>query len=118
MDLKNIILLSGRPSSGKTQMLIDYANMHPNTTLFISQETTNEGLRARELSSSVDYRDSFEAIDFAKYETLCIDNLEVFVKEDLKQFLMRAMEKEKRIVLTSHMRRNGKVSYLFEELCA
>ena len=54
MDLKNIILLSGRPGSGKTQMLIDYANMHPNTTLCISQESTKEELRARGLSSLVD----------------------------------------------------------------
>jgi len=98
-------------------MLIDYANMHPNTTLFMSQESTNEELRTREHSSLVDYRDSFEAIDFTKYETLCIENLEVFAKEDLKQFLMKAMEKEKRIVLASHMRRNGKVSDLLEELC-
>lgn len=117
MDLKNHILLSGRPASGKTQMLIAYANMYPATTLFISQEVTNEAMRKRGLSDLVDYKDSFEDIDFEKYKTLCIDYLELFEKEDLKQFMVRAIEKDKRIILASHMRRDGRINNnIFEEI--
>lgn len=116
MDLKNHILLSGRPASGKTQMLIAYANMYPATTLFISQELTNEAMRKRGLSDLVDYKDSFEDIDFEKYKTLCIDYLELFEKENLKQFIVRAIEKDKRIILASQMRRDGRIRNIFEEI--
>ena len=38
MKCENIILLAGRPASGKTEMMIAYANQFPKTTLVLSEE--------------------------------------------------------------------------------
>jgi len=39
------LLITGRPASGKTELLVAFANMHPKTTLFFSEECTEEMLK-------------------------------------------------------------------------
>lgn len=116
MKLKNVILLSGRPDSGKTEMLIAYANLYPRSTLFISLESSQEELIARGLKDEIKYLDMIENIDLAEYETVCIDYFELFNKEDIKQFISSLIERNLRVILATHMRRNGKVNDLFEQL--
>lgn len=39
------LLITGRPASGKTELLVAFANMHPKTTLFLSEECTEDLLK-------------------------------------------------------------------------
>jgi len=39
------LLITGQPASGKTELLVAFANMHPKTTLFYSEECTEEMLK-------------------------------------------------------------------------
>lgn len=117
---KNVILLSGRPGSGKTQMLIAYANLYPTTTVIISEESTKEQLEKRGLNSlvkvlrAVEYNpDQFNN----SLSTVCIDYLELFDKNVLKKIVMDTIRLNIKIVLLSQMKRNGEINNFFADLC-
>lgn len=114
--LKNVVLLSGRPASGKTQILIAYANSYPETTLFISNETTREQLTQRGLDKKIAYCTAFDKIDIAKFETICIDYLELFDKDAIMQFITKALESSIRVVVATQMKRNGATNNIFENI--
>ena len=84
------LLIIGRPASGKTELLIALANMHPKTTLFLSQESDEELLKEQrnlsELVKVVD-RESFDLKDLHNYETLCIDYLELLDSDFVKELM-------------------------------
>lgn len=50
MKCENIILLAGRPASGKTEMMIAYANQFPNSKLVLSEEYNPQSLVQRGLN--------------------------------------------------------------------
>lgn len=118
MSLNNIILLSGRPENGNTQMLIAYANMHPASTLYISLACTHELLLSKGLKPEVVVIDKVPLKDalIDNYETICIDYLEVGNKDDIKKFILKVLKKNKKVILASWMKRYGKVSDIFEEI--
>lgn len=118
MSLNNIILLSGRPENGNTQMLIAYANMHPTTTLYISLASTHGLLLSKGLKPEVVVIDKVPLKDalIDNYETICIDYLEVGNKDDIKKFILKELKKNKKVILASKMKRYGKVSDIFEEI--
>lgn len=116
MDLNNIILLSGTPTSRNTEMLIAYANMYPATTLYISLKCTHELLLSKGLKSEVAVIDKVPIKDtiLDNYETFCIDYLEVGNKVDIEKFIIKKLKKNKKVILASQMERYGKVSNIFE----
>lgn len=118
---KNVILLAGRTASGKTSMLISYANTYPNSTLFISAESSNDFLINKGLNKDIAYfdgtnKDELLNINLTKYETICIDYLELFNKEIIKNFIDYLLCEEKRIVVATQMRPNGIIDNIFEKL--
>lgn len=119
-SFKNVILLSGRVASGKTEMLIAYANIYPKSTLFISSESPREVLINRGLKNEVAYIDgldnSLENIDLSQYETVCIDYLELFNANVVKKILAVAMNKNLRVIVATQMKRNGEINNIFKQI--
>lgn len=116
MNLSNIILLAGRPGSGKTEMLIAYANLYPKTTLFISNESTQETLINRGLSKEITYYNNFENVDLSTYKILCIDYLELFDQELIQKVITNALEQKLRIIVATQMKRNGEINNIFGQI--
>ena len=104
----NFILLSGRPGSGKTEMLIAYANMYPNTTLILSEENIKEGLVDRKLSEKVTVTDSqgFKNIDMSKYDTVCIDYLELVDYGLIDKIIKESARLNIRLIILTQLDRN------------
>ncbi len=102
------LLITGRPGSGKSELLIAYANMHPKTTLFLSDESTEEFLKQqRGLDAQLKVIDSkdFDTSILNGYETLCVDYLEL-LSEDMIQKLLKILEDNNhRVILTSQVKR-------------
>jgi len=103
---ENYILLSGRPGTGKTKMLIAYANQYPKTTLMFSEEHTIEGLRKLGLDHNVDVVDksNFDISIASKYDTICIDYIQVFDKNYIKEIIKNLMKTNIRIIAVSQMK--------------
>lgn len=102
------LLITGRPGSGKTEMLMALANRHPQTTLFLSEEYDKATLRDRR---GLDRRvkivtcEEFLTDEVSDYETLCIDYLELLSNEALER-IEDLIEKEcLHIVAASQVRR-------------
>jgi predicted ATP-dependent serine protease len=104
----NVILLSGRPGSGKTVMLIAYANMYPKTTLILSEESTKETLVSLNLLKDVDVvnESNFNNIDISKYDTICIDYLELFNKIFINEKIKLITELNLRLIILTQLDRN------------
>ena len=113
-QLNNVILLSGRVGSGKTEMLIAYANLYPKATLFISNESSKEKLCDRGLNECIVYSDSLDNLNISLYETVCIDYLELFGMEAIKKFISNVVSQNKRIIVASQMKRSGEINNVFE----
>lgn len=101
------LLITGRPGSGKSELLIAYANMYPKTTLFLSDESTEEFLKQqRGLDAQLKVIDSkdFDTSMLNGYETLCVDYLEL-LSEDMIQKLFKILEDNNhRVILTSQVK--------------
>ena len=104
----NFILLSGRPCSGKTEMLIAYANMYPSTTLILSEENTRESLIDKKLSEKVIVTDSqgFKNIDMSKYNTVCIDYLELMDYSLIDKIIKEIVRLNIRLIILTQLDRN------------
>jgi len=112
------ILLAGRAGTGKTQMLIAYANFYPATTLILSEESTKERLIKLGLDKKVDVvdLDNFNISKISKYETICIDYVELFDEEYLKDLMMKLMKANIRIIAVTHMRaKSYEIKNIFQE---
>lgn len=119
----NIILLSGRPGSGKTAMMIAYANMYPKTTLILSEENTKDMLICKNLSRDVNVvnADSFKNVDILAYDTICIDYLELFDKDFINKKIKSIMEQNIRLIVLTQLDRNYNIRFnpfkkLFENI--
>lgn len=118
MECKNIILLAGRPGSGKTDMIITYANQYPLSTLIVSEESTVLDLQERGLDSCVHviHQENYRSVDLTMYTTICIDYLELFDQNVVKNMILEAVKLNMRIILVSHMRKNCLINNIFDKL--
>ena len=105
---KNVILLSGRPGSGKTEMMIAYANIYPNSTLVISEESSNKELLKRNLSKEIQVigEDDFQNINLLEYTTICIDYYELFNRDLINTIIQDIIKLDIRLVLLTQLNRN------------
>jgi len=114
------LLITGRPASGKTEVLIAFANMHPKTTLFFSEECTENLLKEQKgLTKLVKIVDSsnFMNEDIQKYTTLCIDYLELLSTEMLHQIMQIVKRNAIQVIATSQVKRgNNEVTDRIESL--
>jgi len=118
MNEKNL-LITGRPASGKTEILIAIANMHPSNTLFWSEESSEIQLKEeKNLSHLVKVVDSksFNLEELKNYETICIDYLELLDNYSIKELMKIVKMNKKRIIATSQVRR-GKNELLDRMQC-
>jgi len=101
------LLITGRPASGKTELLIAYANMHSKTTLFLSEEMTEVDLKQRELNADVKVIDSQQLrnVNLEDYHTLCIDYLELLSDDTLQELIKIIKANRVRVIITSQVRR-------------
>lgn len=102
------LLITGRPASGKTEVLIAIANMHPSTTLFLSEEFREEELKGqRNLSNIVKVIDSesFDVKELHNYETLCVDYLELLDNELIINLINIIQMNTIRVIAASQVRR-------------
>lgn len=102
------LLITGRPASGKTEVLIAIANMHPSNTLFLSNESSDSELKEqRNLSKLVKVVDSksFNLKELHNYETICVDYLEVLDDGLIVDLIDLIHKNSIRIILTSQVRR-------------
>ena len=98
---KKVITLAGSPGSGKTEMVIQYCNKFPIKTLLLTMQYCREIALERGLNKEVDsiHHNNLDEIDISKYETICIDNLQLFEKEVLNPFLTKAFDANIRVVI-------------------
>ena len=118
MKCENIILLAGRPASGKTEMMIAYANQFPKTTLVLSEEYNQQSLVQRGLNNiiKVTSQDEFYKVNLENYKTLCIDYLELFDQNKIVNIIETANEKKLRIILLSMMNRQCDINNLLSNV--
>ncbi|WP_151900464.1 DnaB-like helicase C-terminal domain-containing protein [Sulfurimonas hydrogeniphila] len=108
--VSNVILLSGRPASGKTAMMIAYANIYPKSTMVLTQENSKEQLLNRGLSKEIiviDDIEIFKSVSISKYETLCIDYIDLLDNEFIIKYIYPLINTKLRIIALQQMDRNG-----------
>ena len=118
MKCENIILLAGRPASGKTEMMIAYANQFPNSTLVLSEEYNPQSLVQRGLNHIIKVisQDEFYKVNLENYKTLCIDYLELFDQNKIINIIETANEKKLRIILLSMMNRQCDINNILSNI--
>ena len=122
---QNYIVLAGRPGSGKTEMLITYANQYPDRTLFFSLEISRDDLRNRGLNRSVKVIENITEFDIKEinnFDTICIDYIQLLSKEYIYDLMKKLMQMDIRIILASQMRRNIEIHEnpfedVFNDIC-
>jgi len=116
MNHKEYLLLAGRPNSGKTEIMIHYANQYPLTTLFISEEYAPNTLYRRGLSNHVRVigSESLNNVKFNNYKTICIDYLQLFEKDIIQTLLKKLAQMDVRIILASSVHQNTQIDNLFK----
>ena len=115
---EKLILLSGRPGSGKTELIICYANKYPKSTLFLVEEYSPTIIYKRGLDKSIKVinLDEFNSIELSTFKTICIDYIELFNTSILKLVIKKCINQNVRIIGLTQMRRDFKVNNIFEEL--
>jgi len=100
------IHLAGRTASGKTEMILAYANQYPKTTLILSKEYSKEWIQeSRNINKDVKVVKTLDGIDISKFDTICIDYAELFDYDYLQDLVKTLMELDIRIIVASHMKR-------------
>ncbi len=102
------LLITGRPASGKTEILIAFANMHPKTTLFLSEECTEDLLKNKKgLNELVKVVNSSEFTyeETQNYTSLCVDYLELLSDETLQKIIKTIKQSNLQVIVTSQVKR-------------
>ncbi len=109
------IIISGRPGSGKTEIIVSFCNMHPSSTLLIAEEYDADSIRKRGLSRDVKVMGIEEAmaISVFGYKTICIDYIELIEKDLLEKLIAKAKSENIRLIAVSQMRRDYQVNNPF-----
>jgi predicted ATP-dependent serine protease len=116
---ENYLLISGRPGSGKTEMLICYANQFPEKTLILSNEYSKQTIQKRGLDTNVEVTDQngYDKINILEFDTICIDYIEVFEKNFIANVIKEIINLDIRIIAVSQMSRSdySVLNNVFEE---
>jgi len=102
------LLITGRPASGKTEILIAFANMFPKTTLFLSEECTEDLLKNKKgLNELVKVVNSSEFTyeETQNYTSLCVDYLELLSDETLQKIIKTIKQSNLQVIVTSQVKR-------------
>ena len=102
------ILVTGRPASGQTEIIVAITNRYPETTLLLSQQNSPEYLiKARGLDKNVKVvtAEEFMHENLSKYQTICIDCLEMLPTETIVRIMELVQEDRMRIILVSYVLR-------------
>ena len=102
------LLITGRPASGKTEILIAFANMYPKTTLFLSEECTENLLKNKKgLNELVKVVNSSEFTyeETQNYTSLCVDYLELLSDETLQKIITTIKQSNLQVIVTSQVKR-------------
>lgn len=102
------LLITGRPASGKTEILIAFANMYPKTTLFLSEESTEDLLKNKKgLNELVKVVNSSEFTyeETQNYTSLCVDYLELLSDETLQKIIKTIKQSNLQVIVTSQVKR-------------
>ena len=112
MDNK-FLLISGRPGSGKTDLMIYYANQFPETTLILSEESTKKQLQKKGLKETVLVvgKKKFTTMNVNKFDTVCIDYIELFDNDFIKNYIEPLKNADIRMIVIDQMRRDGSVHH-------
>ncbi len=112
MDNK-FLLISGRPGSGKTDLMIHYANQYPETTLILSEESTKKQLQKKGLKETVKVvgKKKFININVNKYDAVCIDYIELFDNNFIKNYIEPLKNTDIRMIVIDQMRGDGSVHH-------
>jgi len=104
---ENYLLISGRTGAGKTELLMAYVNLHPEGTLIISEEYSDETIKKRGLNPLVKVISAkgFDTINIQNYTTVCIDYVEIFEKEFIESLLEQIMDTDTQIVAVTQMKK-------------
>ncbi len=102
------ILISGRPGSGKTELVLHYCNAYPEKTLLLAEEYSKEYIIERGLNSEVTVatQKEFDVIELEKFNTIVIEYIELFDKSIIQDIVKKALCNNMRIIVVSHMKRN------------
>ena len=97
------LLISGRSSAAKTELLIAYANLYPKNTIILSCEDIR--LKERGLDPNVTVVDieKLDNIDFSTCNTFCIDYVELFDNFFINDWIKKLMNMDIRIIAISQM---------------
>lgn len=119
--MQNIVLILGRPGSGKSEQLISYANVHKDETLFISFENDATKLyNDRHLDTSIKVINSIDNVCNEltdSYTTICIDYLELISNFDsFKEMLLFAHKNRIRVNIASQLKRDFQYSPVAKKL--
>lgn len=116
---ENYLLISGRPGSGKTEMLICYANQFPEKTLILSNKYSKQTIQKRGLDTNVEVTDQngYDKINILEFDTICIDYIEVFEKNFIANVIKEIINLDIRIIAVSQMSRSdySVLNNVFEE---
>ena len=113
--MEKFILVSGRPGTGKTELILHYCNKYPETTLLLAAEYSEKYIKERGLSDKVKVigKDEFYNVELSKYKSICIDYIELFDENFLRDVIEKSLEKNIRIIALSQMRRNFEINNIF-----
>jgi len=119
--MQNIVLILGRPGSGKSEQLISYANVHKDETLFISFENDATKLyNNRYLDNSIKVINSIDNVCNEltdSHKTICVDYLELISDFDsFKKMLLFANENKIRVNIASQLKRDFQYSPVAKKL--
>ncbi len=108
---ENYILLAGHPGSGKTELLIAYANQYPSTTLYYSEESDTLTLQNRGLNTGVEVvnKKQFDLENINKFDTICIDYIQVFNQGYIHELMKELMQRNIRIIVVSQMTKHMEI---------
>ena len=115
--VEKIILIAGRPGSGKTELIIHYCNQYPETTLLLAEEYSEEYIKERGLKDKVKVinKNEFYNVNLSNYKTICIDYIELFDEEFLQYLITKSLEQNIRIIALTQMRRDFEINNIFHE---
>lgn len=110
------LLISGRPSTGKTELIIAYANQNIESTLILSEEDESY-IKEKGLNSDVKVinPNNIDTVNILEYSTIYIDYIELFDKYFIKNILNEIKNRDIQVIATSFMGRDYSVNNVFEE---
>ena len=105
------MLITGRPGTGKTELVVNYCNTYPETTIFFSAEYSKKqlvkiiGLDERVLVFE-GWNPKFNFSKNPCITAICIDYIELYEEPYLQKLIKKALKNNVRIIAIAAMRRD------------